>query len=46
VTHLIVHQRNQWRNDDTQPLAQQRGQLIAQGFTTAGGHDDEGIPGP
>ncbi|MNO92050.1 hypothetical protein D3C76_836120 [compost metagenome] len=40
---LIVHQRDQRRNHDRQAVAQQRRHLEAQGFTTTGRHQDQGI---
>ena len=41
--HLILHQGNQWRNDNGCPLHNQGGQLIAQTLSSTGRHENEGI---
>jgi len=41
--HLILHQRDQRRDDDAGALAQQRGHLVAEGLAGAGRHQHEGI---
>ena len=45
--HLVVHQRNQGRNDDshalTSPLAGNGRYLVAQRFTAARGHEHQGV---
>ena len=40
---LIAHQRDQRRDDDGEPVAQQRWKLIAQRFAAAGRHDREHV---
>ena len=40
---LILHQRDQRRNDNCQPAHQHRRHLIADGFSGAGRHDAEHI---
>ena len=40
---LVVHQRDQRRDDHRQPLAQQTRHLIAQRLAAAGGHQYQGI---
>ena len=40
---LVLHQRNQRRDDNRHARAQQRGHLIAQGFAAAGGHEHQRI---
>ena len=41
--HLVLHQCDQWRDDDAQTLAQQRRDLEAQRLAAAGGHQHQGI---
>ena len=40
---LVLHQRDQRRDDDRRALAQQRGQLVAQRLAAAGGHEHQRI---
>jgi hypothetical protein len=40
---LVLHQRDQGRDDDSDPGAQQRRQLIAQGFAAAGRHQHDRV---
>ena len=41
---LVLHQRNQGRDDQRHPLQQQGRHLVAQGLARAGGHDAERVP--
>ncbi len=41
---LVLHQGDQRGNDQGHPRQQQGGDLIAEGFSTAGGHDAQGVP--
>ena len=41
--NLILHQRDQWRDDDTAAIAQQGRNLITQGFTAASRHEYQRI---
>ena len=41
--HLILHQSDQWRDDDRGALADQGGQLVAEGLASAGRHKHEGV---
>jgi hypothetical protein len=41
--NLVLHQGDQWRYDKPDSLAHDRGNLVADGLTDAGGHQDEGI---
>ena len=41
--HLILHQRNQRRDDDGRSLHQQRGQLVAQRLSASCRHEHEGV---
>ena len=41
--HLILHQRDQRRDHQRRALAQQRGQLVAQRFAAAGGHQHQRV---
>ena len=41
--HLVLHQRDQRRDDDRDAVAQQGGNLVAQGLSAAGGHDHQGV---
>ena len=41
--HLVFHQRDQRRNDQRDARPQQRRQLVADGFSAAGGHDAEHV---
>jgi hypothetical protein len=40
---LVFHQRNQRRDDNANPGADQRRYLIAKRFAAAGGHEHQGI---
>ncbi len=40
---LVCHQRDQWADDHDEPLAGERGQLIAERLAPAGGHHDEAV---
>ena len=42
--HLVLHQRNQRGYDQRQPRKKESGDLIAEGFPAAGGHDPEAVP--
>ncbi len=42
--HLVAHQRDQRRDDDGEPAAEQRRKLVAQRLAAAGRHDREHIP--
>ena len=44
LLHLILHQRNERRDDHRQPRPEQGGQLVAEGFAAASRHDGQGIP--
>ena len=41
---LVLHQRDQRGNDQRHPRQQQGGDLIAEGFPAAGGHDAQSVP--
>ena len=41
--HLILHQGDQGRDHHRDPLQQQRGQLVAEGFSLPRRHDHDGI---
>ena len=41
--HLVVHQRDQWRNDDGGAGPAQRGNLIADAFAAAGRHQHQRV---
>ena len=41
--HLILHQSDEWRDDDRGALADQGGQLVAEGLASAGRHKHEGV---
>ena len=41
---LVLHERNQWRDDDAQSLHGRRGQLEAQALAAAGGEDHQRVP--
>ena len=41
--HLILHQRDQRRDHDGEPIDEQRRQLVAERFAAAGRHHDQGI---
>ena len=41
--HLVLHQRDERRDDQRQPVGQQRGKLEDERFAAAGGHDDERV---
>ena len=41
--HLILHQRNQRRNDDGAAWAEQGRNLVAEAFAATGRHQDEGV---
>ena len=41
--HLVLHQRDKRRNDDSRPRHHQGGELVTQGLSAAGGHDDESV---
>jgi hypothetical protein len=43
LVHLVFHEGDQRRNHDGQPLKYQCRDLIADGFSTPGGHYDQGI---
>jgi hypothetical protein len=43
LRHLIAHQRDQRRHDDGEPIADERGKLIAERFAAAGRHDGKHI---
>ena len=40
---MVLHQCDQWGDDDGDSGQQHGGQLVAQGLAFAGGHDDEGV---
>ena len=44
--HLVLHQRDQGRNDHPATRAREGGNLVAQGFAAAGGHQDQGVAAP
>ena len=44
LRHLVTHQRDQRRDDDGEPVAQKRGQLIAERLAAAGRHHREHVP--
>ncbi len=41
--YLILHKRDQWRNDNCRAFAHQRRQLVTERFTASGGHDHKGV---
>ncbi len=41
--HLVLHQRDKRRNHHTGALADERGDLVTQRFTAAGGHQNKGV---
>ena len=41
--HLVLHQRDQRRDHQRQPVEAQRGQLVAERFAAARGHQDQGV---
>ncbi len=41
--HLVVHQRDERRDDDAGPLAQQRRELVADRLAAAGRHQHQGV---
>ena len=41
--HLILHQRDERRDDDRDAVTQQGGDLVAQRLAAAGGHDHQGV---
>ena len=41
--HLVLHQRDQRRHHDADALPQQRGELVAQGFSAAGRHQHQRV---
>ena len=41
--HLVLHQRDQRRDHQRQPLEPQRRQLVAERFAAARGHQDQGV---
>ena len=41
--HLVLHECNQWRDDQPCPLPEQRGYLVTQGFAAPGWHENQGI---
>ena len=43
LLHLVLHQRDQRRDDHRQPVEQQRRDLVAQRLAAAGGHDRQRI---
>jgi hypothetical protein len=43
LRHLVAHERDQRRHHHGEPVAQQRGQLIAQRFPAAGRHDGQHV---
>ena len=40
---LVLHQRYQGRHDDGSAVEDDGGQLVAETFAAAGGHDDKGV---
>ena len=44
LRHLILHERDEGRDDHHGPAERQRGQLVTQGLAAAGGHDDGDVP--
>mgnify|MGYP002527075328 CR=1 FL=1 len=40
---LVFHQRNEGRNNDGSTLTNHRRQLVTEGFSPSGGHNDESI---
>ena len=40
---LVFHQGNEWRDDNSCTVHQQRGQLVAQRLATTGGHQHKGV---
>ena len=40
---LVLHQRDQRRDDERQPVQRQRRQLVAEALAAAGGHDAQAI---
>ncbi len=43
MADLVLHQRNQRRDDDRHAVAQQGRNLVAQRFAAASGHQHQGI---
>ncbi len=43
LRRLVLHQRDQRRNHDHGPFGDHRGQLVAERFAAAGGHDHAGV---
>ena len=41
--HLVLHQRDERRDDDRDAVTQQGGNLVAQRLAAAGGHDHQGV---
>jgi hypothetical protein len=44
LVDLILHERDQGRDDDRGACQVQGGQLVAQGFPCSGRHDGQGVP--
>ena len=44
--NLILHQRNEWRNDDAHAAPQQRRNLVAQRFSAPGRHQHQRVAAP
>jgi len=44
--HLVLHQRDQWRDDDRRARAQQRRELVAQRLAAAGRHQHQRVARP
>ena len=42
--HLVLHQGDEGGDDDGGPFHHQGGELVAQGFSAAGGHQDKRVP--
>ena len=42
--HLVLHEGDQRRNDQSQAVESQRGQLVAQGLAPARGHEHQRVP--
>jgi hypothetical protein len=41
--HLVLHERDEWRNDDSGAGPYQRRDLVAEGLASAGRHENERV---
>lgn len=40
---LVLHQGDEWTDDDREAWCSERGELVYEGLSAAGGHDDHGV---